>query len=104
MRERHFTIGTLDIVRPIFQAPIGSLVTAELVATVSNAGGVGFLALSWADAEIATKAHRAHAASSHHSRMANQDNDKCREAGKLYAQQGKPHGHEAIGLHMTHMD
>jgi nitronate monooxygenase len=55
VRERHFTIGTLDIVRPIFQAPIGSLVTADLVATVSNAGGVGFLALSWADAELATK-------------------------------------------------
>jgi nitronate monooxygenase len=55
VREPHFTIGKLDIVRPIFQAPIGSLGTAELVATVSNAGGVGTLALSWSDAEIATK-------------------------------------------------
>ncbi len=39
--------------RPIIQAPIGSLASAELVAAVSNAGGLGSLALTWSDADAA---------------------------------------------------
>ena len=34
---------------PIIQAPIGSVATPELVAAVARAGGMGGLALSWAD-------------------------------------------------------
>jgi nitronate monooxygenase len=41
----------LDIQFPIIQAPIGSATTPELVASVSNAGGLGMLALSWTDLE-----------------------------------------------------
>lgn len=37
----------LQIKYPIIQAPIGSASTPELVAAVSNAGGLGSLALSW---------------------------------------------------------
>jgi NAD(P)H-dependent flavin oxidoreductase YrpB (nitropropane dioxygenase family) len=36
---------------PIVQAPIGSATTVELVAAVSNAGGVGVLAGSWLELE-----------------------------------------------------
>ncbi|MET8687249.1 nitronate monooxygenase [Streptomyces sp. NPDC004732] len=36
---------------PVFQAPIGSAVSPELVAAVSNAGGLGMLALTWTPAE-----------------------------------------------------
>ena len=36
----------LGIDLPIVQAPVGSAVTAELVAAVSNAGGLGMLALT----------------------------------------------------------
>ena len=32
---------------PIVQAPIGSASTPELVAAVSNAGGLGVLSLTW---------------------------------------------------------
>ena len=39
----------LGIQFPIIQAPIGSATTPELAASVSNAGGLGMLALSWAD-------------------------------------------------------
>ncbi len=39
----------LEINFPIIQAPVGSATTPELVAAVSNAGGLGMLALSWAD-------------------------------------------------------
>jgi len=39
----------LGINLPIAQAPIGSATTPELVAAVSNAGGLGSLALSWRD-------------------------------------------------------
>jgi nitronate monooxygenase len=39
----------LEIQFPIIQAPIGSATTPELAASVSNAGGLGMLALSWAD-------------------------------------------------------
>src|SRR5580704_2688471 len=37
----------LDIDLPIIQAPIGSASCPELAAAVSNAGGLGMLALSW---------------------------------------------------------
>jgi nitronate monooxygenase len=36
---------------PIVQAPIGACATPELAAAVSNAGGLGMLALSWTPAE-----------------------------------------------------
>jgi len=36
---------------PIIQAPIGSATTPELAAAVSNAGGLGTLALSWKEPE-----------------------------------------------------
>ena len=39
----------LAIQHPIVQAPLGSATTPELAAAVSNAGGLGMLALSWAD-------------------------------------------------------
>ena len=41
----------LQIKFPIIQAPIGSATTPELAAAVSNAGGLGSLALSWKDIE-----------------------------------------------------
>jgi NAD(P)H-dependent flavin oxidoreductase YrpB (nitropropane dioxygenase family) len=37
----------------IIQAPIGSLASVELVAAVSNAGGLGCLALTWTEARLA---------------------------------------------------
>ena len=39
----------LGIKFPIIQAPIGSATTPALAAAVSNAGGLGMLALSWTD-------------------------------------------------------
>ena len=36
---------------PLIQAPIGSAVSPELVASVSDAGGLGMLALTWTPAE-----------------------------------------------------
>ncbi|MEM5565914.1 nitronate monooxygenase [Psychroserpens sp. AS72] len=48
----------LNIDYPIIQAPIGGVVTTELVAAVSNCGALGGLALSWSspeDAEIKIK-------------------------------------------------
>ena len=42
----------LQIKYPIIQAPIGSATTPELVAAVSNAGGLGSLALSWKNLEL----------------------------------------------------
>ncbi|WP_339103067.1 nitronate monooxygenase [Haloterrigena salinisoli] len=41
----------LEIDRPIVQAPIGSATTPELAAAVSNAGGLGHLAVTWRDRE-----------------------------------------------------
>ncbi|HTP20214.1 MAG TPA: nitronate monooxygenase [Solirubrobacteraceae bacterium] len=41
--------GRLGIDVPIVQAPIGTATTPELAAAVSNAGGLGTLALSWAN-------------------------------------------------------
>ena len=42
----------LQIKYPIIQAPIGSATSPELAAAVSNAGGLGTLALSWQNLEI----------------------------------------------------
>jgi NAD(P)H-dependent flavin oxidoreductase YrpB (nitropropane dioxygenase family) len=44
-------IALLDGQWPIFQAPVGSLASPELVAAVSNAGGVGNLACTWSSVE-----------------------------------------------------
>jgi NAD(P)H-dependent flavin oxidoreductase YrpB (nitropropane dioxygenase family) len=43
--------STLGLTAPIVQAPIGSAATPELAAAVSNAGGLGMLALTWAPPE-----------------------------------------------------
>jgi NAD(P)H-dependent flavin oxidoreductase YrpB (nitropropane dioxygenase family) len=37
----------LDLTAPVIQAPVGSATTPELAAAVSNAGGLGMLALTW---------------------------------------------------------
>jgi nitronate monooxygenase len=42
----------LQIDYPIIQAPIGSATSPELAAAVSNAGGLGTLALSWKDPNL----------------------------------------------------
>jgi len=48
----HTSLCTLlNIQLPIIQAPIGSATCPELVAAVSNAGGLGMLALSWRNPE-----------------------------------------------------
>ena len=39
----------LNLQRPILQAPIGSIATKTLAATVSNSGGMGSLALTWTE-------------------------------------------------------
>ena len=44
----------LEIDHPIVQAPIGSATTPELAAAVSNAGGLGHLAVTWRDLEETT--------------------------------------------------
>lgn len=44
----------LGIRFPIIQAPIGSATTAELAAEVSNAGGLGMLALTWRSPQAAS--------------------------------------------------
>jgi nitronate monooxygenase len=41
----------LDIEHPIVQAPIGSATCSELATAVSNAGGLGTLAVTWRDFE-----------------------------------------------------
>lgn len=40
---------SLGIDHPVVQAPIGSVSTPELAAAVSNAGGLGHLAITWRD-------------------------------------------------------
>src|ERR1022692_1008815 len=40
-------LRSLDLVHPIFQAPIGGIASAELAAAVSDAGGLGHLACTW---------------------------------------------------------
>jgi len=54
-RELHESIplsGSFTLPR-IIQAPLGGLASVELVLAVSNAGGLGCLALTWTDAEPA---------------------------------------------------
>jgi nitronate monooxygenase len=46
-------LDLLGIAIPIIQAPIGSLASPELAAEVSNSGGLGSLALTWANPEHA---------------------------------------------------
>jgi len=48
----------LEIEYPIVQAPIGSATTPELAAAVSNAGGLGHLAVTWRDLEETRRAIR----------------------------------------------
>ena len=43
----------LDVEYPIVQAPIGSATRPALAAAVSEAGGLGTLALTWRDPETA---------------------------------------------------
>ena len=49
LRVGHF----FHVERPVIQAPIGSLASVELVSAVSNAGGLGSLALTWTEPEAA---------------------------------------------------
>jgi|SRR5450432_182313 nitronate monooxygenase len=44
-------LASLDLAHPIFQAPIGSVASAELASAVSNAGGLGHLACTWRSVE-----------------------------------------------------
>jgi nitronate monooxygenase len=46
-------IHTLDIGLPIIQAPMASVATPALAAAVSNAGGLGSIAVGHVDAETA---------------------------------------------------
>ncbi len=41
------TLVSLELAHPIFQAPIGSVASAELASAVSNAGALGHLACTW---------------------------------------------------------
>ncbi|MDG5774986.1 nitronate monooxygenase [Haloarculaceae archaeon H-GB1-1] len=41
--------GVLDVEYPVIQAPVGSVSCPELAAAVSNAGGLGTLAVTWRD-------------------------------------------------------
>jgi NAD(P)H-dependent flavin oxidoreductase YrpB (nitropropane dioxygenase family) len=54
-RVETFNVGRTFLLPRIVQAPIGSLGTVELVSAVSNAGGLGSLALTWTDASTAAK-------------------------------------------------
>src|SRR5215212_4856350 len=49
----------LDLTAPVVQAPVGSATTPELVAAVSNAGGLGMLALTWTPAGSVRESIRA---------------------------------------------
>jgi nitronate monooxygenase len=56
MVQRSLRLGhSIEIERPIMQAPIGSLASTDLVAAVSNAGGLGCLALTWTGADAARR-------------------------------------------------
>ena len=50
--------GVLGVELPIVQAPIGSASCPALAAAVSNAGGLGMLALSWTDENSVRRAIR----------------------------------------------
>lgn len=58
MMLRTLLADLLDIDLPIIQAPIGSASCPELAAAVSNAGGLGMLALSWHGVEAVRLAIR----------------------------------------------
>lgn len=45
------SLASLELEHPIFQAPIGSVASAELASAVSNAGGLGHLACTWRSPE-----------------------------------------------------
>lgn len=51
-------LDMLGIEFPIIQAPIGSATCPQLAAAVSNAGGLGMLALSWSGLQAARRAIR----------------------------------------------
>jgi len=48
-------LAALGITHPIIQAPIGSLTTPALAAAVSQAGGLGTLALTWVSSDEARR-------------------------------------------------
>ena len=45
----------LDLKYPILQAPIGSIASTNLASAVSNAGGMGSLALTWTKPDVAAQ-------------------------------------------------
>jgi nitronate monooxygenase len=49
----------LGLTAPVVQAPVGSAATPELAAAVSNAGGLGMLALTWTPVESVRERIRA---------------------------------------------
>jgi NAD(P)H-dependent flavin oxidoreductase YrpB (nitropropane dioxygenase family) len=56
--QTHFC-RRLGLTAPVVQAPVGSAATPELAAAVSNAGGLGTLALSWTPPESVRQRIRA---------------------------------------------
>lgn len=58
MRIRTRLTDLLGIELPIAQAPIGGASTPELVAAVSNAGGLGVLSITWSDLDATRAAIR----------------------------------------------
>jgi len=44
-------VASLQLAYPIFQAPVGSVASAQLASAVSNAGGLGHLACTWRSVE-----------------------------------------------------
>lgn len=56
---------------PILQAPIGSMASTDLAAAVSNAGGMGSLALAWAEPDEAVRRVRVLQAQTNHLFFAN---------------------------------
>jgi NAD(P)H-dependent flavin oxidoreductase YrpB (nitropropane dioxygenase family) len=49
----------LELTAPVVQAPVGSATTPELAAAVSNAGGLGMLALTWTPPDSVRESIRA---------------------------------------------
>jgi nitronate monooxygenase len=48
---QNWIFDRLDITKPVFQTPIGSIASPDLAAAVCNAGGVGHLACTWRTSE-----------------------------------------------------
>jgi NAD(P)H-dependent flavin oxidoreductase YrpB (nitropropane dioxygenase family) len=44
-----------ELTHPILQAPIGSAASVDLAAAVAGAGGMGCLAMTWTEPEIAVQ-------------------------------------------------